>query len=280
MAHLLESSGRRLENNPGGDYYCFSSNSNHDRAEDAIFPQRRSCCRLVFQYRRLYSGAKQVFARYVLGKIDRFVVHSRRECETVSRWLKIPESRFAFIPLQRAAIPIVEREQIDDPFILSMGSANRDYRTFFDAVEKLGIRTIIVAGQHSIRGLAIPSNVELQSALTPLQCHRLAQQARVNVVPLVDHVTAAGQVTIVEAMRMYRPVIATRCPGSEDYIDHRKTGILVQPYAVDELANEINQLWHDKPLRDSLAAEAGRYAEEHFSDEVAGINLGSILDQF
>ena len=225
-------------------------------------------------------GRKHVLARSVHATIDRFVVHSRRECETVSRWLNISESRFTFIPLHRSVIPIVAQEEVDNPFILSMGSANRDYRTFFAAVEKIGLRTIVVAGRHSINGLTIPSNVELLSSLSPKECHRLAQQARVNVVPLIDHVTAAGQITIIEAMRMYRPVIATRCPGSEDYIDHRKTGILVRPFAIDDLANEINQLWHDKPSRDSLATEAGRYAEEHFSDEVAGLNLKTILDQF
>ena len=161
-----------------------------------------------------------------------------------------------------------------------MGSANRDYQTFFDAVERTGIRTIVVASHRCIAGLSIPSNVQILSSRTQEECHRLAQKARLNVVPLIERVTAAGQVTIVEAMRMRRPVIATRCAGSEDYIDHGRTGMLVEPHSVGDLADKINQLWRDEELRDSLASEAGRHAEEHFSDEAAGVTLGSILDQF
>jgi glycosyltransferase involved in cell wall biosynthesis len=233
-----------------------------------------------FNVGALHSGVKGLLASAGLQSIDQFVVHSRRECETVSRWLKIPEARFQFAPLQRAPIPVLEQEQIENPFVLAMGSANRDYRTFLDAVERIGIRTILVAGHHAMSGLTLPPNVELQSSLDLETCYRLAQRARVSVVPLLDHATAAGQRTIVDAMRMTRPVIATRCLGSEDYIDHGKTGMLVEPYSVDDLASKIDQLWHDKNLRDSLATAAGCYAEEHFSDEVAGINLGNVLDQF
>ncbi|EAZ94198.1 hypothetical protein CY0110_09997 [Crocosphaera chwakensis CCY0110] len=232
-----------------------------------------------FNIGKLYSGIKQSLASAGLREIDQFVVHSKKECETVSSWLKLPESRFKFIPLQRAPIPIVTSEEMDNPFVVAMGSANRDYQTLFNAVKKLGVRTIVVAAQHSIQGLAIPSNVEVRSGLTPQQCHVLAQKARVNIIPLIEHTTGAGQVTIVEAMRMSRPVIATRCVGSEDYIDHGRTGLFVKPYSIDDLSSAIAQLWSDEKLRSSMAKEAGNYAEMNFSDESAGRHLGKILDQ-
>lgn len=233
-----------------------------------------------FNVGALYPGVKQRSANFALQGVDKFIVHSRRESETVSSWLNLPESRFEFIPLQRASIPVLASEDFEKPFVLSMGSANRDYQTFFNAVEKLRIRTVIVASQYALKGLNVPSNVEVLSGLTPEECHCLSQKARVNVVPLIEHHTAAGQVTIVEAIRMSGPVIATRCVGSEDYIHNGMTSLLVRPYSVNELADAIGQLWSDDRLRDSVAREAGKYASEHFSDEVAGINLGKILDQF
>jgi glycosyltransferase involved in cell wall biosynthesis len=227
-----------------------------------------------------YPGIKQHLTRSVVENVDVFVVHSRRECETVSKWLKLPKERFEFVPLQRAPIEITHQEDTEKPFILAMGSANRDYQTFFAAVKKLGVRTVVVASQHALRGLNIPSNVEVRSGLSAEECYHLLQQARVSVVPLLDNHTAAGQVTIVEAMRMSRAVLATRCVGSEDYIEHNKTGLLVSPYRVDDLTDAIAQLWLEKKLRDNLAQEAGRYAETHFSDEVVGTVLGKILDRF
>lgn len=227
-----------------------------------------------------YPGLKQLVAQNTLKQVDRFVVHSRRECETVSRWLGLPQERFEFVPLQRAAIPITEAEELENPFILAMGSANRDYQTLFQAVEKLGIRTVVVAGQHAISGLNLPACVELRSGLTPQECLQLAQKARISIVPLLNSSTAAGQVTIAEAMRMARPVIATRCVGSEDYIQPGETGILVNPHSVDQLTDAIAYLWSDAAFRQDLARSAGKYAEIHFSDQAAGNALGKILNQF
>ncbi len=233
-----------------------------------------------FNLGTLYSSLKQTLSQSALKDVDHFVVHSRRECETLSAWLKMPQENFEFVPLQRSPIPVLETEDIENPFILATGSANRDYQTFFDAVELLGIRTVVVAGHHAINHLRIPDNVKIFSGLTTEECYRLAQKARLNVIPLKDTATAAGQVTLVENMRMSRPVIATRCVGTEDYIQHGKTGLLVAPYSTSALADSITQLWSDSVFRTGLAKQAGIYAAANFSDEIAGSRLGKILDRF
>jgi glycosyltransferase involved in cell wall biosynthesis len=75
-------------------------------------------------------------------------------------------------------------------------------------------------------------------------------------------------------------VIATRCVGTEDYIQHGKTGFLVKPYSPGALVDSIGQLWSDAGFRNGLAKQAGIYAKAHFSDEIAGSRLARILDQF
>lgn len=233
-----------------------------------------------FNLGTLYPNLKQTLSRAALKDVDKFVVHSRREGETLSDWLKMPQENFEFVPLQRAPIPVLETEDIENPFILAMGSANRDYQTFFDAVEPLGISTVVVAGHHAINHLRIPNNVKVLSGLTTEECYRLAQKARLNVIPLQDTATAAGQVTLVENMRMSRPVIATRCVGTEDYVQHGKTGLLVAPYSTSALADSINQLWTDSGFRNRLAQQASTHAAANFSDENAGSRLSKILDKF
>ena len=232
-----------------------------------------------FNVGMFYPGIKKILARSVLENIDKFIVHSKRECDTVSSWLNINKNRFEFIPLQRGPIQITEEEEFDNPFILSMGSANRDFKTLFYAVQKLGIRTIVVAKKSVIQNLNVPPNVEILTGLTINECRCLSQKAVMNIVPLFDSPTASGQVTIVEAMRMNRAVIATRCVGSEDYISHNKTGLLVEPNSVDDLTSAINQLWVDSEKRNVIAITAGKYAEKHFSDEMAGRKLEYILNQ-
>ncbi|HEX8521003.1 MAG TPA: glycosyltransferase [Tepidisphaeraceae bacterium] len=231
-----------------------------------------------FNLGQIYRGVKGRIAQAALAKVDRFIVHSRREIQQYSDWLGIRTDRFQFVPIQRADIPLTTAEDEQEPFILSMGSAARDYATFLAAVQKLNIKTVIVAAPHAIEGLTVPPNVTILSKLSADQCHELAQKARINIVPIANDQTASGQVTLVEAMTMGRPLIATRCMGSEDYIIHNQTGLLVEPHSVDAMASAIEQLWRDDAKRRQIGTHARLYARSHFSDEAVGAELSALLD--
>lgn len=226
-----------------------------------------------------YSGVKGWLAQQAFKDINRFVVHSRREQKSYSEWLQLPLERFEFVPYQIPEIPIVAEEETHEPFILAMGSAQRDYQLFFEVMEQLGWRTIVVAGQHALEGLTIPKNVEIRNGITLSDCYRLAQQARINVVPLLDKDIATGPSTIVATLRMGKSVVATRTTGSEDYVVDGETGFLTTPDSVAEMRDRIEHLWWDDTLRQRLGANAAHYASEHFSDEAAGMALGRILDK-
>jgi glycosyltransferase involved in cell wall biosynthesis len=227
----------------------------------------------------LYGGLKRAAARMAFARVDRFIVHSRGEIARYAAWLGLPRERFRFVHLQRADIVVTELEEQASPFVLAMGSARRDYATLFEAVRASRIPTVVVAARHALDGLAVPPNVEVRSSLTSEECRRLAQRARVNVVPVLNQDTASGQVTLVEAMRMGRAVVATDCMGSEDYVEHEVTGLLVPPRSVESLRGAIGRLWEDAPLRRRLGRDAARYTALHCSDEAAGAALSAVLDE-
>lgn len=227
------------------------------------------------------SGIRQAIAQYSLENIDHFVVHTRREIEIYHHWLGIPKERFEFVPYHQSEIPITYEENTTHPFITALGSAHRDYSTFFQAVEKLNLPTVVASSQRALEGLTVPPNVKTPFGINRADCLRLAQEGRISIVPLrpLPQVTAAGQITIVEAMLMGRAIIATRCHGAEDYIQHGETGLLVEPKSVDDLIQAIEMLWNDPALRNRLGQAAKRYAEEHYSSDAAGAALGRILDK-
>jgi glycosyltransferase involved in cell wall biosynthesis len=228
----------------------------------------------------LHAGVRRSVARFSLAHLDRIVVHSRAEVVRYAEWLDLPRERFEFVPLQRARIPIAEREDDEQPFVLAMGSARRDYATFFEAVSRSRHPVRVVAARHALAGLTIPENVVVESGFSADACRRLAQRARVNVVPVRNDSTASGQVTLVEALRMGRAVVATRCIGSEDYVEHDVTGLLVEARSAGELQRAIERLWDDAPLRRRLGENAARFTEEHCSDEAAGAALARVLGEF
>lgn len=227
------------------------------------------------------SGIRQAIAQFSLKDIDRFVVHTRREVDIYHHWLGIPRERFEFVPYHQSKIPITYEENTTDPFVTALGSAHRDFPLLFQAVEKLNIPTVIASSQRALEGLTVPPNVKTPFGIGRADCLRLAQEARFSIVPLLPkpQVTAAGQITIVEAMLMGRAIIATHCYGAEDYIQHGETGLLVEPQSLEDLMQAIEMLWNDPALCSRLGQAAKRYAEENFSCDAAGAALGRILDK-
>jgi glycosyltransferase involved in cell wall biosynthesis len=216
-------------------------------------------------------------AQRALRSIDRFVVHSRGEVGLASEWFDLPPERVEFVHLQRAPIPVLAHEETEQPFVVALGSAHRDYATLFRALARTRLPAVVVASSRALSGLRVPSNVTVRSGLSPEACHVLAQRARFSVVCLDDVPVAAGQVTVVEAMRMGRPVVATRGVGTVDYVDDGANGLLVDPGDGRALAGALLRLWDDNSLRATLAAGAATFAGQHLTDEAAAQSLTRIL---
>ncbi len=276
-----KSSGRGLQSDSDGLITVFPQVAVTAAVHKALSLTRRKKPLLAWCFnigkRPRWPGS--LIAGFFLRYVDHFVVHSREEIETLHRWFGIPRHKITFAPLQRAPIPLTDPEDVTDPFVLAMGSANRDYATLIEAIRGLPLRLVLVASPRSLVGLDIPDNVTVTNGLTTQQCRELAQQARVNIVPLADVDTASGQVTIVEALRMGRPLIATQGVGSVDYIVDGENAVLVAARDIPALRQAIISLWSDPALRGRLSRNALAYAEENLSDEIAAGNLREQLNK-
>ncbi|MCQ4158923.1 glycosyltransferase [Roseomonas sp. GC11] len=222
--------------------------------------------------------AKTALARLGLAAVDRIVVHSRREIDSYAAAFGLPRERFTFVPFSVEAVEPALEEEMEAPFLLAMGSANRDYATLFEAVRGLPLRLVVVAGAHATAGLAVPENAELRHGLTLAECHALAQRARLSVVPTANSFSASGQVTFIEAMMFGRCVVVTRSIGAEDYIADGETGLLVPPGDVAALRAALLRAWEDAALRARLGAAARAYAVETLSHEGVSRRLAALCD--
>ncbi len=72
-------------------------------------------------------------------------------------------------------------------------------------------------------------------------------------------------IAILEAMGVGLPVIATRVGGTPEAVEHGRTGILVEPESVEELAGAILKLWREPELARRLG-HAGRARAESLFD--------------
>lgn len=221
----------------------------------------------------LRPGLRQLLARAVAGQVDCFVVHSPEEVARYAGYLGVPLERVRFVPLQRGEITIPRDEDTEVPFLVAMGSAHRDYPTLIGAVDRLGLPTVIVTRASDIEALPKSPHVTFRFGMTERECLELMARARICVTPIANMTTASGQVTFINAMQLGVPVIATRCPGTDGYIEHDRDGLLVEPFDVDNMTATLDRLWQDGPLRERLAGCARSTARERFSDQAAANRL-------
>lgn len=69
--------------------------------------------------------------------------------------------------------------------------------------------------------------------------------------------------TFLEGMALGRPVIASNEGGPLDVIEHEADGLLIEPRNPERLAQAVNRLLHDAPMRDAMGARAARKALDY-----------------
>jgi glycosyltransferase involved in cell wall biosynthesis len=143
----------------------------------------------------------------------------------------------------------------------------------------LGYKTIIVAGPHATAHIQPPPCVSFRSGLTLAQCHQLALNSRVNVIPIADVDAPSGQVTVIESMMRGVPLVATACAGTHDYIDSGVDGILVKPRDVPAMVSALRTVWDDAELRRLLSKRARQASLDKFSFAAAGVRLMDLMNQ-
>lgn len=270
------------------------SNSDAPLGYLTSFPQLPICLALIkrltfskvpivawcFNLGSTYGGVKGTLARFASKAIDIFVVHSTAEIEIYSEWLDLPRDKFIYVPLSVEMKPLPPITRATDPFVLALGTANRDYDGLVKALTPLGYRTIIVAGPKAMENVHLPAFVEHRSGLPLEECHNLSRAADVIVIPLKEVEAASGQVSFLETMMFGRPVIVTRAPGTVDYIEDGETGLLVEAGDVEGLRNAIARLWNDEDLRMKLGSAARSSVENTSTFTAVAPKMRQVLNKF
>ena len=202
------------------------------------------------------SRALQRLALRGHRRADRIVVFSAHGAETAAS-LGIDRARIRFVPLGVRA----RREEPLPPgrFFVAAGREARDWDTLARAASLAGVDVVAVGPRSSVGGLRVERAREREELL------ELFERACGVVVPLTTTARPAGQLTVLDAMSVGRAVVATRAPGTEDYVDDR-TGVLVPPGDADALASALADVARPERAAE-LGAGALEAARERFSLE-------------
>lgn len=105
-----------------------------------------------------------------------------------------------------------------------------------------------------------------------------AVTAALDVAVLPSYREAQG-LTILEAMALSRPVVASNVGGIPEMIEDGKTGLLVPPHDPETLAGAIARLLRDHPLADTLARAGHDLVHERFCVELMARAVETIYDE-
>ena len=204
---------------------------------------------------------KVLLQRFVFSSVDLVFVSSTGEVETYSRRLKKRREEFRFLPFHTNVVR-PERTAGGNGYIFSAGKTGRDFAVLADALRGTDIRAVVVSDEENVRGVEIPGNMVVRKNVSYDEYLRLLEGSLFVVVPLKRCVKSTGQVVILEAMALGKPVIATQTVGTVDYVDHGKNGLLVPVSDREALRRAIVGLKADPALQEELAKEGLRSVEQ------------------
>ena len=221
---------------------------------------------------------KLAIQRYAFRAVNLMCVSARQEAPAYAERLRLPADRFRFVPWHTNVLAPAACPATGD-HVFAAGRTGRDWRTLADAVRGLPVRLTIVCSHRDATAIAFPDNVTVLTDVTYATYRTLLEQASVVVIPLEPHVYSSGQVVILEAMALGKPVVVTRVTGSEDYVQDGVDGLLVAPGDAAEMRAALAGLLASKQRQEALGAAAlARVLERHTLQHYASRILEIVED--
>lgn len=210
--------------------------------------------------------------RFLLSRIDHITLHLR-ELGGYQTCFGIGPDRTSYLPSKpNIRYRYSYKVSPDGDYILCFGRSERDYDTFFHAMEKLPYPAAIPRPnlaqfkKHTSRFTydlaALPSNVQvLEDDGSVESLIRIIEKARLVVLPILgSRIAPSGIGTYLNAMLMGKCVIISEGPGTSDVLTDEV--LMVPPEDPEALACMIRRAWEDKELRERTAAKGQRYSED------------------
>lgn len=168
----------------------------------------------------------------------------------------------------------IERKVSDTlQLVVSVGAdRDRDYRTLFLAAEQMPkLKFIVCCGQDNIRGLNIPENVEVRLNVSALETREILFKAKMAVLPLRETHRASGQLSMLDAMLMGKPVIVSKIRGVVEPYDlvNRSQVMLSSSGDVEGLVQAVRELQGNGNLRRKLGIVAKKLAFGYTTEKYA-----------
>jgi glycosyltransferase involved in cell wall biosynthesis len=157
----------------------------------------------------------------------------------------------------------------------------RDWPLLFDAAAKAPYEIDLVCNPDMLRGLNVPSNVNLIRTMPMVDLREKISCARFVVLPVKQNAYTGATITLLQCMAAGSPVIVTKTSAIEEGYPFRdnENCLLVAPGDGKQLAEAMNRLYTDGNLCEAIGDKAQKTvrAENDIAHYVA--RLDSIIKE-
>ncbi|MBN1270304.1 MAG: glycosyltransferase family 4 protein [Kiritimatiellae bacterium] len=215
----------------------------------------------------LKTALYRLVARRAIGVLT----NSTPEIATTAERFGIPESVIRYVPMH-TNIHDPNMQERNDGYVLSAGYTHRDYLCLLEAARQIPAPVVVLCGRRHLRRAELPPNVTvLRDVARDTYLDYLARCALV-ALPLRDIERSTGQVVLLEAMAMGKPVVTTRTVGTVDYVRDGENALFVPPGNASELAKRVRELLADPERASRLARAALEDIRQYYAIEIHAVN--------
>ena len=216
------------------------------------------------------------FIRYSISSIyaDKIICFSSSEPAYYSSLFGIAKSKFTYVPLGEDLIVNNSTEKTKRAGVVSLGLSNRDYGFLINVFKELPYDLMIYADHNE----KIATNISMSGDLLGEKVIDVLNKSKLLVIPLADKNISAGQLTVLHAMQLGVPVIATDSDGIRDFIQNNVNGYL-EENNVEKWRKKISILLSDDNEWHRMSKSAVRlYKSEHTVKSMA-TNIAHIVQK-
>lgn len=223
---------------------------------------------------------KQKMFAYMVRRCAGIITLGVEEKEKLEKRFPHLRGRIEFIPFGVDLEFFKPMDIEQDGKIFAVGfDPDRDWKTFFKAVDGLPAPAVAATRVARVEKLQIPANVSIKQ-FAPRDLAKEYAKSSVIVVPMDSSRginDAMGCSTLFEAMASGKPVIATHTHIMASYVTDGENGLLVPEGDPEALKKALERLLGDEQLRMRLGRNARAYAEKHLDAEALAGKLAAFF---
>ena len=216
------------------------------------------------------------YYRFVMRRVSCAVCHSTLETRRYRGLFAGCGTDFVFVPwgghvptaaeVLAQAAPLPPKDGL--PRVVAAGRSGRDYPTLAAAVAAMPCQLAIICNERAaLGGVAASERVKVLTNTFHADYFMQLLQADVVAVPLQVEDISAGQMVLIQAMALARPLVVTRTPTVGDYLDDHDTALLVPRGDASAMAAAIQRLLDDPAAAAAMGRRAqARYAAQFSTD--------------